>query len=581
MYTEYELRQVPLTMKSSLRRAESFLSSNSLRLDDVDYMAAIYPLDSDEMLACGGIKGNLLKCIAVSEQLRDTGMSTRLVSHLVTTAMQQGYRSVKVFTKPSNQDIFSSLGFHLLASSPKAILMENSKKGIEDYTAYLRQQRGDGKSGVIVMNCNPFTKGHRYLVEQASQRVDSLFIIPVREDVSLFSYAERKAMIQAGVADISNVQVLEGSEYSISQFTFPTYFLKDLNDAADTHITLDLDLFASQIAPALGVSVRFVGSEPTDALTKRYNELMQSTLPPKGIEVVKIERCSLTDNTIISASSLRKALQGGMLTEASAFAYPTSIPYMIGYLATRALQIELDTTPKPGLVDQHDNGAHSDMDYRSMCKSIEALYPYFVQLAVDAFYDELPSLQRLQEAGLAAEKTMLAATHGVNTHKGALFSMGLAVCAASHLFHKHGSVTPQQLQETIQSLATLFPTPQGTHGAAVVAQHHVSGALACAVNGYPQLFESWLPYFQNNKADSYLHHKLLLLIMSTLDDTNIYHRAGVDGAEQTKRESKELLTHFSEEALQQMNQRFVYRNWSPGGSADMLSLTIFVASVVE
>ena len=92
MYTEYELRQVPLTMKSSLRRAEAFLSSNSLRLDDVDYMAAIYPLDSDEILACGGKKGNLLKCIAVSEKLRDTGMSTRLVSHLVTKSMQQCFR---------------------------------------------------------------------------------------------------------------------------------------------------------------------------------------------------------------------------------------------------------------------------------------------------------------------------------------------------------------------------------------------------------------------------------------------------------------------------------------------------------
>lgn len=580
MYTEYDLRQVPISIKSSRQRAIDFLAQNGLRLDDVDYLAAIYPLDSDEMLACGGMKGNLLKCIAVSEQLRDTGMSTRLISHLINLAMQQGHRSVKVFTKPSNRDIFSSLGFHLLASAPQAILMENDLRNIESYKQYLAQQGGEGRRGVIVMNCNPFTRGHRYLIEQASRQVDHLFIIPVREDASIFCYKERKSMIEAGTADLQNVHVLEGSEYSISQFTFPTYFLKNLDDAADTHITLDLDLFATHIAPALQSSVRFVGSEPTDALTRRYNELMHKILPSKGIDIIQIERCQLEEGTIISASVLRKALQRGSLQAAAVMAYPSTIPYLIGHLATQALQQELDTTPKPGLVDQHDSGAHNDMDYRMMCRSIKALHPYFVQLAVEAYCDTLPSLKQLQSAGIEAEKTMLTATHGVNTHKGALFSMGLAVSAASHHYYNNNGVTPEHLQSTIQNMARQFPTPKGTHGAAVVAQHQIPGALDCAIEGYPQLFQSWLPFYQQHRNDRFVLHKLLLLIMTTLEDTNIYHRAGANGARQVKEESAALLEQFSEYGLQQMNQRFITQNISPGGSADMLSLTVFSASIL-
>ena len=85
----------------------------------------------------------------------------------------------------------------------------------------------------------------------------------VREDCSLFAYAERKAMVEQGVAHLENVTVIDGSEYAISQTTFPTYFLKRLDDAADTQMLLDLDLFRRHIAPALGATVRFVGTEPT------------------------------------------------------------------------------------------------------------------------------------------------------------------------------------------------------------------------------------------------------------------------------------------------------------------------------
>ncbi len=581
MYTEFDLRQVPITLKSSRRKVESFLAANNLRLDDVDYMAAIYHLDDDEILACGGLKGNLLKCIAVSEQLRDTGMSTRLISHLVNLAYQNGFSTVKVFTKPSNLQIFSSLGFHLLASAPKAILMESSLRNIEDYQYYLEQQALPGRNGVIVMNCNPFSLGHRYLIEQASSQVDHLYIIPVKEDRSQFCYSERRTMILAGTQDLSNVVVLEGTDYSISQFTFPTYFLKNLDDAADTHITLDLSLFASRIAPSLKAEVRFVGSEPTDLLTCRYNELMHGQLEKLGISVVEFQRKEL-DGAAVSASQLRKSLDEGSLSQSARLAYSTTVPYIIAHLATRALQMELDTTPKPGLVDRQDSGAHSDMDYRIMSQSVRALHPFFVQLSTESHTEQYLAASRLVEIGLEAERCMLQSTGGVNTHKGALFSIGLAVSAASYLWATEHKISIQSLQSTIAQIASQFPDPQGTHGSAVVTQHQVKGALACAVEGYPALFNSWLPYLQSLDADdAYANHKLLLYIMTTLDDTNIYHRGGAEGAKWVKEQSAYLLNDFTPQALDQLGRLFVAKNLSPGGSADMLSLTLFVNSIIS
>ena len=239
MYDNFEICDMPLSLKSNRTRVERFLADSGLRLDGVDYYAAVTD-DDGNIIAGGGLQGNVIKCIAVGEAARDTGMSNRLISHLITMATQQGADSVKVYTKPDNSAIFQSMGFAIIAQSPKAILMENGVRGIGSYIDYLRRMRGDHPDGAaaIVMNANPFTLGHRYLIQQAAQEATTLYVIAVREDRSIFSYAERLAMIQAGCQDLDNVVVLEGSDYAISELTFPTYFLKQVTDATDTHITL-------------------------------------------------------------------------------------------------------------------------------------------------------------------------------------------------------------------------------------------------------------------------------------------------------------------------------------------------------
>jgi [citrate (pro-3S)-lyase] ligase len=583
------ISEAPLSLNSVRRRVEAFLAANGLRLAPLDrYVVVTRDEDGDEILAGGGLDGNVIKCVAVSESARSEGLMNILVSRLIAIAREEGRESVKAFTKPENEGIFKSLGFGLLASAPKAILMENGRGGLPEYKKYLASLARPGRNGAIVMNANPFTKGHRYLVEQAASLVDNLYVIVVREDRSRFPYVERKAMIEAGCTGLDNVVVCEGSDYAISAATFPTYFLKKLDDATDTQIALDLDLFVNHIAQPLGVTVRFAGSEPEDALTRRYNELMAEILPGTSVAVVRQARRPIDFVEIprleqkgkpLSATSLRRALDKGGFKEAMEYIPKSTVPYLVADLAERALRLELDTTPKPGLVDRRDNGAHKDMDYALMSKSISALRPYLTRLALDSAKDIDPA--KIKEIGIEAEKAMLKATGGVNTHKGALFCIGLSVAAASYLASTTGSVEAYSFKELVSRAASEIPSARGTHGAEAKRSFKAVGALENARAAYPELFTDWLPYYRSLEGDPFRCHKTLLHIMTTLDDTNILHRRGAEGLAHAEAEAARLLEDFSESGLSSLNKDFIRENISPGGSADMLSLTIFIESIIN
>lgn len=609
-----ELIQLNPSIPRQRRRIEQFLGDNGLRLDDVDYYAALVDETTDEIVAGGGLKGGVIKCVAVADEHKGEAVANQIVSHLIAHANADGHQCVKLFTKPQNRQMFESMSFRLLAEAPKAILMETGIGGIKRYSEELKREKGKVKSeksngklhhlnpstphlimpqsGIIIMNCNPFTLGHRYLIEQAAQQVDTLYILVVREDCSMFGYDERKAMIVRGVAHINNVVVCDGSEYSISATTFPTYFLKSLSDASDTQMTLDIDLYRRHIAPALGVTVRFVGTEPDDPLTRRYNELMKSMLPDVR-EVARLQQSGVA----VSASRVRKAIVENHLALAARLVPPTTIPYIVAHLATRALKAELNTTPKPGLVDTHDSGAHRDMDHALMMRSIRAMHPYFVQLATLGYDSpQLPTHNDIVSIGLEAEKAMFKSTGGVNTYKGALFSMGLAVTAATYIIGRgkvatttHGKeyVPGDLLSAIIIQLANGFPDTRGTHGSQAKQTAQAGGSLKSALDnareGYIQLFGEWLPFYETRIKgdDSYVKHKTLLRIMCDLDDTNIVYRTDYATMLNVKTLARHLLEDFSEAGIDDLNRDFVSRNISPGGSADMLALVVFLFGITR
>lgn len=171
-------------------------------------------------------------------------------------------------------------------------------------------QKHTGIVGSIVMNCNPFTFGHRYLIEQACNYVNHLIIFVVEEDSSLFTFKERFAMVKEGTKDMSNVIVVPSGSFILSQTTFPEYFKKIEDEDIIQNVEHDITLFAEQIAPRLNITYRFVGEEPEDKVTNKYNEAMKRILPKHGINVVEISRIK-NNRQIISASLVRKKLIEG------------------------------------------------------------------------------------------------------------------------------------------------------------------------------------------------------------------------------------------------------------------------------
>lgn len=177
--------------------------------------------------------------------------------------------------------------------------------------------RNSNKIGAIVMNCNPFTLGHLYLIEYASREVDLLYIFVVEENKSFFTFNERIDLVRKGTAHLSNVVVFRSGKLMISSVTFPEYFMKDNSENMNIDSSVDIDIFARIVAPALGISVRFVGEEPLDYVTRCYNERMKEILPVFGIEFVEIPRRNVSDEdrVPISASLVRKYLKSNKFDE--------------------------------------------------------------------------------------------------------------------------------------------------------------------------------------------------------------------------------------------------------------------------
>lgn len=167
---------------------------------------------------------------------------------------------------------------------------------------------GANNIGSIVMNCNPFTKGHRFLIEESSKNVDWLIVFVVEEDVSLFTFEERYWMVKNGTQDLANVIVVPGGEFILSGNNFSEYFTKKDNEVAILNAEYDISIFADYIAKPFHISYRFAGEEPNDRLTSIYNKAMRKILPQKGIEFVEFPRITI-DKEVVSASAVRRYLQ--------------------------------------------------------------------------------------------------------------------------------------------------------------------------------------------------------------------------------------------------------------------------------
>lgn len=263
--------------------------------------------EDGELMATGSLDGNVLKYIAVSAESQGEGLCARVVSLLMQQAIQEGRDHLLLCTKPENRQMFRGTGFYPVSETADMLLMENRRDGIRAFVASLPQPHHSGTVGAIVANCNPFTRGHRYLVETAAGQCDFLYVFLVSEDRSFFSARDRLELARRNLADLPHVAVCPTGDYMISAATFPTYFLKDQSRAAACSTELDLKIFAEHFARPLDITKRFVGEEPFCPVTRAYNAQMLTLLPAWGIQPVVIPRLE-EGGAAISASRVRELL---------------------------------------------------------------------------------------------------------------------------------------------------------------------------------------------------------------------------------------------------------------------------------
>lgn len=295
-----------------LLKLKEFLHKDGLDYDEGIEFTVNLCDSEDNIAATGSLEGNILKCIAVSDIYQGEGLSAKIVTTLISQAISSGQSHLFLFTKVENVNIFRDLGFYLIASTNEAVLMENVKNGILNYVNSLKSlsPHAEGNVGAIVLNCNPFTKGHLYLIEKAAEKCDLLHLFVVSEDKSVFPANARYRLVKNGVRHLSNVVVHPTSHYLISSATFPTYFIKDKYKAGEINCILDLTIFKEYFAKILNIQKRFVGNEPYDKVTAAYNLKMKEFLGEHGIEVVEIPRYE-QEGSPISASRVRKLMAEG------------------------------------------------------------------------------------------------------------------------------------------------------------------------------------------------------------------------------------------------------------------------------
>lgn len=320
---------IELTKKlqgSKLNKWKIFLSNAHLSPDfQTDSTALVW--ENDEIIACGSRFGNLLKCIAVDENHRGEDLTASVLTLLRQEAFQNGYSHLFLYTKPENKLLFSSLLFYPIAQTDSVLLMENKKGGIDDFLAGLPVEKSGGKVGSLVMNCNPFTLGHRYLAETASAECDRVYIFVLSEEQSRFSAKDRMEMVKRGTADLSNVSVLPTGPYMISSATFPTYFLKETLNTSDVQCKLDIEVFTKYFVPHFSITHRYVGSEPLCPVTNSYNRLLAKNLPKHNVSLIEIPRKREGDAPI-SASLVRKLIDSGNIEDVKKLLPKTTFDYL-------------------------------------------------------------------------------------------------------------------------------------------------------------------------------------------------------------------------------------------------------------
>ena len=327
-FEDTDFRQETLDLENpfDLKLVKDFLTSLGFEFDpaEVECTMIVYNLKG-ELVGTGSHLGRVLKYVAVAPKFRDTTAFALIVTYM-TEKLLKIYKHTFVYTRPENSVRFRGLGYTEIATAePLFTLLEFGFESIFTYQEYLKTLRVPVKTSnvaAMVVNCNPFTNGHKFLIEKAASENEVVYLFVVEEDRSAFPFSVRWELIRKGIAHLKNVVMVKGGMYIVSGAIFPSYFLKHeaINDVMQKQAELDVKTFANYVVPIMGINKRYVGTENYCKVTGAYNQAMKAILPAFGVEVVEITRKAVgsgADNSpdYISASKVRKAIKHDQLEQ--------------------------------------------------------------------------------------------------------------------------------------------------------------------------------------------------------------------------------------------------------------------------
>lgn len=338
--SEYAISQIyPSDRRANTQINELLLAEGICRDANLDYTCGMYDEEMN-IIATGSCFGNTLRCMAVSNAHQGEGLMNQIVTHLISIQFERGNTHLFLYTKCNSAKFFGDLGFYEIARiDGQIVFMENRKTGFTSYLEKLKKETEQSevfrqfscndsaktKIAALVMNANPFTLGHQYLVEKAASENDILHLFIVSEDQSLVPFSVRKKLVLEGTAHLKNIIYHESGPYIISNATFPSYFQKDADAVMESHANLDLTIFV-RIAQTLGINYRYVGEEPNSQVTGIYNEIMAKKLPENQIACKIIPRKE-ANGSVISASTVRTALKSGKMELLKTLVPETTLRY--------------------------------------------------------------------------------------------------------------------------------------------------------------------------------------------------------------------------------------------------------------
>lgn len=319
----FNIKEVVLDEEKNI--LTTFLNGHDLDYElDIDYSILVYY--QEELIATASLSNNVMKCILVTRDFIGQNITGLMFSHLVNVLSQKGINHYFVFTTPNNKKVFKSLNMKVLVTTMNTVLLEGGDS-IHNVLGNLKKEYNisDNKKSCVIINANPMTLGHMYLIETAASESEEVLVFVVSEDLSSFPFIDRFEIIKEATSQLGNVTVLPTLSYLVSKITFPKYFLKEDQLIQDEQTLVDVMVYKEYYTKIFNIKKRYLGEEPLSYNTSKYNKVLKDYLN-SNIKIIKRKKAG---SKVISASLVRKLISANKIDNIKKYVPESTYKYLL------------------------------------------------------------------------------------------------------------------------------------------------------------------------------------------------------------------------------------------------------------